>query len=345
MDLKIHSGNWASELEALRQKQDIRKLFFVVDQNLKPYLRLPGGASIHWVQALERHKSLVVCEQIWQSMAAADLDRKSWIINIGGGLTTDIGAFAASTYMRGLPHVNVPTSVLGMVDAAVGGKTGINFQGYKNRIGTFQEAAAVLLDTTLLKSLPEEEWWSGYAEAIKHALIASSSLWQRFQQIRDLSDVQKGLPEWILEVVTLKQSIVEADFREQGERKKLNFGHTVGHALESFFIHQGVEVPHGYAVAAGMWVETEIAMLSGLLEASEGQKIQQKINEWYEPLPFGKEDIADLTEWMKGDKKNEQSGLNFTLLTKAGRSIINQYPAIKTIEQALESYVKGAKKA
>lgn len=345
MEVNIHSGHWVTELEALRQKWGITQLFFIVDQNVKPYIRLPEAAHLHWIEALERHKSLEVCTEIWQSMTTADVDRKSWVINIGGGLTTDIGAFAASTYMRGLPHINVPTSVLGMVDAAVGGKTGINFQGYKNRIGTFQEAIAVLLDTTLLKSLPEEEWWSGFAEAVKHALIASSSLWERFQKIHGFSDLQEGLPHWIQDVMAIKQHIVQADFREQGERKKLNFGHTVGHALESFFVHQGVEIPHGFAVAAGMWVETEISMRAGHLETSAGQAIQEKISDWYAPLPFGKKDIAELLEWMKGDKKNEHSGLNFTLLTEAGTGIIDQYPPIKTIEQALESYVKGAKKA
>lgn len=287
------------------------------------------------VPAGEHHKSLESVAQIWSVLSRQGAKRNSVLVNIGGGLITDIGGFAASCFKRGIRCINIPTTLLAQVDASVGGKTGINFNGLKNEIGTFSIPELVIIDNTFLKTLPLRQVLSGYAEMLKHALLAGEEALAEVMNA-DLKQVgESDFLELIRKSVAVKAAVVEADPKEKGIRKALNFGHTIGHAIESVAIEQDMEIYHGDAVAYGMVVELYLSMKKLGFETRHYEAVRRLVEERF--LRYravaGPEKLYSL---MLHDKKNEQDGVNFTLLRCPGEFEIDNYCSKEEILSALE---------
>lgn len=275
------------------------------------FLEVPSG---------EASKDLSTCALLWESLSEDNADRKTLLLNLGGGMITDLGAFVASLYKRGISFYNIPTSLLAMVDAAIGGKCGIDFGGFKNQIGVFQNAEQTFIYPYFLDTLPELEFWSGMAEMYKHALISDAEHWKALK-VFDKAEVTAHLIE---HSAALKAEIVANDPLENGERKKLNFGHTIGHAIESYFLQKERPMPHGYAVAFGMICEAHISAQQNLLNLVEYDEIEDYLKTKYEFPAIPKKDFSILLEFMQQDKKNVHGNINFTLLNSIGSALINQ---------------------
>jgi 3-dehydroquinate synthase len=276
------------------------------------------------VPAGEDNKKISSVEVIWEFLSHSGADRKSLLINIGGGMLTDLAGFAASTFKRGLDFINVPTTLLSQVDASVGGKTGFNFNGLKNEIGTFQEPKAVFIHTPFLQTLDKPNFLSGYAEMIKHGLIYAPEHLQELMAFHTDPVDYVSLREMILHSVEVKKHFVAKDPFEMNIRKALNFGHTVGHALESLAMQQKRPVLHGFAVAWGMTAELFLSAENCGFPKNEVQRISQWIKQLFGEISLETADIPELWKLMQHDKKNEGNLINFTLLSDIGRFEINR---------------------
>ena len=263
----------------------------------------------------EENKNLEGCQFIWNALSANHFDRDSLLINLGGGVIGDMGGFAASTYKRGIDFIQIPTSLLAMVDASIGGKLGIDFAYLKNQIGVFNNPKAVLINPVFLNSLPKSQLLSGFTEVVKHALIADKYYWK---EIKNTPLEKMNWKSVIHQSVVIKNNIVMQDPLEKDERKKLNFGHTFGHAIESFYLKQGKPILHGEAISLGMILESNLSKIS----KKEKQEISSFISNTFS-IPK-KPPLRALLDWMKSDKKNRKEKVNFTLLNGIGSSIINQ---------------------
>jgi len=283
----------------------------------------------------EENKTLQTVVKIWDFMSQLTCRRDALLINLGGGVLTDMGGFVAATYKRGIDFINVPTTLLAMVDAAVGGKTGIDYIGFKNQIGAFYEPIATYIDADFLKTLPKEQLHSGFAEVLKHGLIADNSYWNDCTQVNFDSLNWK---EIINKSISIKEQIVQSDPNERGDRKKLNFGHTIGHAIESYFLSKNTPVLHGYAVGAGMLCESYIALQKGLLPKEAFDLIALNILKIYKKLIFNSDAYNEMIEFMKQDKKNNDDSINMTLLIGIGNALINQSANENEIRDALNFY-------
>jgi 3-dehydroquinate synthase len=323
-----------------------RKLFILVDENTKVHC-LPlmtervfalKEAIVLEIPAGEKNKSLATCEKLWKELTDHHADRRSLLINIGGGVVGDAGGFVASTYMRGIDFINIPTTLMAMVDASAGGKNGINFSGLKNQVGTFTKPGAVFISPSFLKTLSARELKSGMAEVFKHALIADAEKWNELKQLDNSDDA-----DWnkiISNSVYIKNKIVSSDFRDRHKRKTLNFGHTIGHAIESYSLeHSHDPLKHGEAIAFGIIAELFISQrmldfpeheLSGIISVM--QKYFHDIS-----LELNIDKILDLVH---SDKKNEQSEVNFVLLRNVGFPVINQNPDDSLIREAIEFSIR-----
>lgn len=249
-------------------------------------------------------------------------------------MVTDLGGFVASVYKRGLAFINVPTSLLGMVDAAVGGKTGIDFAGYKNQIGTFAAAQATYIDTGFLHTLPSEEWANGFAELLKHALISDAQLWQDLSKIQDIQNELHS--EFIQKGVQIKAEIVAHDPTENGLRKILNFGHTIGHALESYYLNSDTPLSHGHAVAIGLLLESKLSVEQATLTKEEFLSIETRIKSSYAlQIP---NDAEGLWALMQQDKKNDNGEVRICLLPQIGSCLFDQKLDFVVFEKVLNSY-------
>lgn len=291
-------------------------------------------AEIIELPAGENQKTIEICNQVWETLSDYKIGREGLIINFGGGVITDMGGFIASTFKRGLNFINIPTTLLSQVDASVGGKTGIDLGPLKNQIGVFSHPKHVLIDYKYLTTLPHIELKSGFAEMLKHGLIASEKHWDNLIQISEIN-ADKVSP-FIYESVQIKHQIVTADPKEKNERKSLNFGHTIGHAFEGFLLKKGSPAPHGFAVAWGMTIE---AQLSHGLDADALKIIKSFIQNMFAICPISKSSIPELLELMKNDKKNEKGNINFTLLIHVGKSLINQNIETEELLQVLDDYL------
>jgi 3-dehydroquinate synthase len=276
------------------------------------------------VPAGEDNKKLSSVEAIWEFLSQSGADRKSLLINIGGGMLTDLAGFAASTFKRGLDFINIPTTLLSQVDASVGGKTGFNFNGLKNEIGTFQEPKRVLIHTPFLQTLDTFNFLSGYAEMIKHGLIYSPEHLQELMEFNTDQVDYAVLREMILHSVEVKMHFVANDPFEKNIRKALNFGHTVGHAIESLAMEQKRPVLHGYAVAWGMKAELYLSAENCGFPLQEVTRISQWIKQLFGTISLESADFPELWKLMQHDKKNEGDLINFTLLSGIGKFEINQ---------------------
>jgi 3-dehydroquinate synthase len=332
-------------IEYLHQKEQSGCRFYILtDENTKKHClqafvkntpHIDNFTNIT-IASGEANKNLKTCEVIWKALTDDFAGRNSLLINLGGGVISDIGGFAASVYKRGISHCNVPTSLLGMIDAAVGGKTGVDFLGLKNMIGLFSPAENTYIDSNFLKTLPEDHLRSGFAELLKIALISGRELWEQLSSLNYHDMLSR--PDIISAAVQLKDNIVKQDPLEKGFRKSLNFGHTIGHAVESYsIIHGKNPLLHGDSVAIGMICETWLSnMVSGLSD-SETKAIIDKI-----AASCGKHKLniekSELLRMIRNDKKNAGAKINFTLLSSIGSACIDQHFSEKLIFEALDFY-------
>ena len=328
--------------ERLRQSPPSR-LFVLADANTARacYPRLQSHLPPHellTIAAGEEHKMLATCAEVWAWLTRHEADRHALLVCLGGGVVTDLGGFCAATYKRGLRCVGVPTTLLAQVDAAVGGKTGVDFQGFKNHIGVFQEPEAVFMEPAFLGTLPAGELRSGYAEVIKHALIADAAA---FADLRRLAVA--AVPDWtaiIRHSVAIKENIVAQDPHESGPRKLLNFGHTVGHALESYLLAQpGRTVRHGEAVAAGLVCESWLAAQRGLLGSDELAQVREVVGTSFEPLRYEQSEIDEIAAYARHDKKNRGDVIKCTLLKGIGHGVFDQAVTVAEIAASLRAYL------
>ena len=285
----------------------------------------------------DQHKTLDTLSHVWSELQRMGATRHSLMINLGGGMVTDLGGFAASTFKRGIHYINIPTTLLSMVDASVGGKTGINFGGLKNEIGVFNNADCVILDTKFLKTLDQENILSGYAEMLKHGLIDCEEHWAEILRNLESPDHLEKLSSLVSKSVAVKQHIVTEDPTEKGLRKALNLGHTAGHAFESLALERK-PILHGYAVAYGLVVELYLSCVKTGFPTDKMRQTVQFIKEHYGKMAITCDDYPHLLELMHHDKKNEGSAINFTLLAGIGELRINQTATEEEIKEALDFY-------
>ena len=324
------------------------RLFVLTDTSTRQYcLPLASSfkclASAHHISipAGEKNKTLCSTVHVWQELQHMGATRHSLIINLGGGMVCDLGSFAAATFKRGMHFINIPTTLLAMVDASAGGKTGINFEGLKNEIGVFRQADSVIVDTQFLKTLDQQNLLSGYAEMLKHALISDRQTWAHLLADDILGENWADmLGPRIADSIQIKQRFVNADPTEQGLRKALNFGHTAGHAFESFSLLSPSckPIPHGYAVAYGMVVELYLSTVKSAFPVDVMRQTVRFIFENYGRLAITCDDYPTLLQLMAHDKKNTAGHINFTLLADIGDVRINQTATEDEIKEAFDFY-------
>ena len=323
------------------------RIFVLVDETtnklcwslVKDYLCLKDAQTII-IGATDRRKNLDTLVHVWESLQQGKATRHSLLINLGGGMVTDLGGFAASTYKRGINFINVPTTLLAMVDASVGGKTGINFGGLKNEIGVFNDAEFVLLDTNWLRTLDEENIRSGYAEMLKHGLIADDTMWAELINFNLAQPDLRQLASMLDKSVRIKERIVAEDPHEKGIRKALNLGHTFGHAFESWAMKRQ-PILHGYAVAFGLIAELYLATTQTDFLTERMRQTVNFIRAYYGSIPITCNDYPELIELMHHDKKNRGNEINVTLLGGIGDIRIDQTITEEDIKEALDFFREG----
>lgn len=334
----------ATVLANILNKKEYSRVAVLCDENTRQHCLpkisavLPDDVVLIQIKSGEEYKHLQSCAHIWEALTLAGFDRKGLLINLGGGVITDMGGFCAATYKRGIHFINIPTTLLSQVDASAGGKLGIDFNSFKNHIGVFKDAEVVIIDAGFLETLPLRELRSGYAEVLKHALIADADHWGALKK----NHWQQQPWEQITHhSVGIKHRITTADPLEQGLRKVLNFGHTIGHAIESYFLEQGPEkLLHGEAIAIGMLCEGYLSGQKSSLPPESLQDICRYINDtWQLPLipAIAFETLCTLS---LQDKKNEKGTINCTLLRELGEAVYNQPISQQDIRDALHWYNK-----
>lgn len=345
----IFTNHPGEELDSMVAKMHPSSVYVICDSNVDTQV-LPvldnmsqtvASATKIVVPADDANKNLDSVSNIWQQLNEKGATRTSLIINVGGGMVTDMGGFAAATFKRGVKFINLPTTLLGAVDASIGGKTGINFNDCKNEVGVFAEAEASIISTLFFVTLPQQELLSGYAEMLKHGLLKDS---KTFDRLLSYSIVQSGLDDdrllaLLKESVEVKKQIVEEDLKEQGIRKALNLGHTVGHAFESLAMKRQSPIPHGYAVAWGMVVELVLSHLQLGFPTADLQRYATYVKENYGAFDIDCDDYPELLALMSHDKKNSSPDcINFSLLKDIGDVNIDCTASAEQIKAAMDIY-------
>ena len=338
----LNCKNIVRDLEMQMADMDHSKVFVLTDEGSNEYCTAFLDKVAFEYQKIvlksgDDHKTVEALASVWQFMTENGADRESLLINLGGGMITDLGGFAASTFKRGIYFINIPTTLLAMVDAAVGGKTGINFGGFKNEIGVINHADAVLIDTLFLKTLDEANVLSGYAEMLKHGLITQSEHfndlltfdWKAIDYVR--------LNELVLDSIKVKEKIVTEDPYEKGIRKALNLGHTIGHAFESLAM-KSCPLLHGRAVALGIVVELFLSHQKLAFPTAIMRSVIDEVKEHYDAFAFDCDDYETLYSYVKHDKKNSGDRINFTLLSNRGEVQINQHCSQEEIFSGFDFY-------
>ena len=307
-------------------KKNYSSVFILVDSNTETHCLphflshypCPENFEIISIEAGEEYKHIQTCTGVWEALSELGADRKSLIINLGGGVITDLGGFVASTFKRGIDFINVPTSLLAMVDASVGGKTGVDLGPLKNQIGVIINPQAVVIDTDFLATLPSNEYRSGYAEMLKHGLIQDDAYWKELADFRKISTDQIG--KYIHHSVSIKHQVVRDDPREDSLRKILNFGHTLGHAVESYHLinEDKITLLHGEAIAIGMIMESYISSVLLALPKNERDEIKKVFDAIYPKVAFDEKDFDAIVEMLIYDKKNSHGKVKFALLEAIG---------------------------
>jgi len=340
--------NFISELNQAIGNQSADSIFVLVDANTQKFC-LPlalqskklNGCHIICIPSGDENKNIDSAVVIWKYLSVNGATRKSLIINLGGGMITDIGGFTASTFKRGIRYINVSTTLLGAVDAATGGKTGINFMGLKNEIGVFAPAETVLINIDLFKTLDAANLRSGYAEMVKHALIDTREEWENVLKF-DLEKLDfEELKELLTRSIRIKERIVEQDPFEANIRKALNLGHTFGHAFESWSYKTKKPALHGYAVMWGMLCELYLSFIKLDFPKEELLRLKYLIKDYYGTFEFSCKEYEALFELMTHDKKNDSKEINFTLLANIGDIHINQTATKDEIFECFDFFREG----
>lgn len=344
----VISGNLERDLVSAISECEHDRIFVLTDETtqqlcwpkIKNFKALKNSTPII-IKATDTHKNLDTLAEVWQALSNGGATRHSLMINLGGGMVTDLGGFAASTFKRGIDFINIPTTLLAMVDASVGGKTGINFGGLKNEIGVFSDSRFVIINTQFLDTLDHDNICSGYAEMLKHGLISDERTWAELVTFDfdtpDLSQLQR----MVAESIKVKERIVETDPHEHGIRKALNLGHTMGHAFESFAMRRGTPILHGYAVAYGLISELYMSARKTAFPTDRMHQTVRFIRENYGTINITCDDYPTLIELMHHDKKNTSGIINFTLLGNVGDIRINQTANEEEIKEALDFFREG----
>ena len=294
-------------------------------------------ANVIEIKSGEINKNLDTCKYIWSQLIQHGADRNSILINIGGGVIGDMGGFCASTYMRGIRFIQIPTTLLSQVDASVGGKLGIDFQNLKNIIGQFNDPIAVFMDQVFYKTLDQRQLHSGFAEILKHALIKDVNHWESIKQIKSLKDFS----EWnsiVHHSVNIKKEVVESDPFEKGLRKILNFGHSIGHAVESIYLNSPQAYLHGEAIAIGMICEAYLSHQKLALDHKYLEEIIEVIHKWFKLRHIPSQNLDAIVDRLKKDKKNEDGVFLFSLLPQIGNCEYNVACTSEEVEQAIHWY-------
>lgn len=341
----LYSENAFLKLNEFIESEAPSRVFVLVDTNSNQFC-LPGflqklktETEVIEIEAGEEHKNLETCEGVWNVLSELGADRKSLLINLGGGVVTDLGGFVASAFKRGIRFINIPTTLLAMVDASVGGKNGVDLGNLKNQIGFINQPEMVLIDIQFLATLPAEELRSGLAEILKHGLIASETYWEKVSRLDQLDITD--LEDIIKESVEIKKEVIKKDPYENDLRKTLNFGHTLGHAIESYCLTHPDrrKLLHGEAIAIGMLLETFIS--SELIKFPENklENLKKVIANMYGKEEFSSEDISEIKQLTRFDKKNEGGKINFVLLEDIGKPVIDRQVPDDLINRAFDYYL------
>lgn len=339
--------DYYSAISQLINDKKYSKIVLLVDENtaqhclnyVLQWLAVDVPFEIIEIEQGEENKTVETCTAVWESLVELNIDRKALLINVGGGMVCDLGGFVASTYKRGIDFVNIPTSLLAMVDASVGTKTGVNLGGLKNMVGSFSQPQMVLIDIAFLETLPGNQMRSGLAEMFKHGLIADASYWNQLKNLGELTT--EDLLLLIYHSVSIKNEIVLQDPFEENVRKLLNFGHTLGHVIETYS-HSGKGIQpllHGEAIAIGMILEAFISYKKDLLTKNSYLEIKETLNLMFENIVFTENDIEICTHLLIHDKKNVNGIVQFTLLSDIGKGVINEVVESELITEAFNDYL------
>lgn len=332
-------------LEQVLESMDFNKLFVLTDVNTAHFVMPKFGTSLSKygatnisIKAGDVSKNVESLTQVWKQLGEGGGTRRSLLVNLGGGMVTDLGGFAASTFKRGIKFINIPTTLLSSVDAAVGGKTGINFNGLKNEVGVFNEADAVIISTMPLFTLPIEEVKSGFAEMLKHGLLSGREVFERLLAYDFSKYNADELLVLLEESVNVKREIVRQDPHEKGLRRALNLGHTVGHAFESMAMKRQNPIPHGYAVAWGMIVELVLSHMQLGFDSDMLHRYADFVYSNYGAFHITCDDYPELISLMRHDKKSNSGEMNFSLLSGVGEIRINCEATEDDVKAALDIY-------
>ena len=332
----IFTNDVDSAIKRLTASGDFNMTVWIADVNTARLIE-PAPPPLITIPDGDDNTTLESVTRVWDEMERMGLPRCSLVINLGGGMVTDLGGWAAATFKRGVRFINVPTTLLGAVDAAVGGKTGINYHGLKNEIGVFAPASDVIISTAFFDTLPLQEMKSGFAEVLKHAMLSDrSELLRLLNHDFDAPINHNNLLERLRRAVQVKVDIVARDPDEQGERKALNLGHTVGHAFESLAIQRGKAVPHGYAVAWGLVTEAVLSHMLLRFPSEDVHLLGNFVHDNYRDFPFTCDDYDELLELMRHDKKSRDGEITCTLLPAIGDYRINQTVSPDDVTAALD---------
>jgi 3-dehydroquinate synthase len=321
------------------------KVIVIVDENTEQFC-LPllyewteqVKFDIIKIQSGEENKTIDTCQEVWYKMVELSADRHSLVLNLGGGVIGDLGGFCASTYMRGIKFIQIPTTLLSQVDASVGGKLGVDLHGIKNMIGVFQEPYAVIIATNFLRTLPYKELLSGYAELLKHGLIANGAIWEDLSTQDDITSLD--FEEVVFQSVLIKKSVTEQDPHEKGLRKILNFGHTVGHAIETKSFEGDLPLLHGEAIAIGIVIESYLSLSLGYISIDAYNQIKNSIQKLYGKKYKSLPTVDEILPIMTKDKKNHSGVINYALIDKIGSATYDQVVDVSKLYEAFEDYKK-----
>lgn len=341
----IFSKNIIDELDQLCDEISADKVFLLTDTTthllcrpLVEQCRAILKAQDIVIAPTDVNKTISTLSEVWTALSNGRASRRSLMINLGGGMVTDLGGFAAATFKRGIDFINIPTTLLSMVDAAVGGKTGINFNGFKNEVGVFQESRAVIINTEFLRTLDEQNLRSGYAEMLKHSLLENATMWADHLKF-DLSHPDyTHLQTLVEQSIRCKERIVKEDPHEHGIRKALNLGHTVGHAFESFALERETPILHGYAVAYGLLCELFLSAAHTGFPTDQMRQTVAFVRENYDSFAFDCNDYEHIYNTMLHDKKNVGGVINFTLLSGIGEIKLNQHLTKEAIFESFDFF-------
>ena len=343
-DYNIYVGDVWAAFRAFLKEKNYSKIFILLDDNteehcLLPYFEQFSISETHYIRirAGEIHKNLYMCQFIWRCLFEQEADRKTLLLNLGGGVIGDMGGFCASTFKRGIDFVQMPTTLLSQVDASIGGKLGIDFFNVKNAIGVFANPQAVFIFPDFLKTVTKREIRSGFAEIIKHALIMDKKRWLDLSKIQDLETIDWA--KYLIPSLKIKQKVVKIDPFEKGLRKALNFGHTVGHAVESAALDTNEPLTHGEAIAIGMVCEAYLSKILRGMPDEDLTAICDFILKHYGKYDIQKFHSQYLISLMKQDKKNETGTINFSFLQNIGEVVVNCTATPSQIEESLAFYI------